>query len=157
MYVSDRTSRRYTCIYLTQQVSPDALWSLRRREIESGLAHKRQTCMCYSLYLNDFWRFTIDSKVIANWPLSCEGLQKLLLSSFSFHLQFYWLTEALISERKFKGLAFSWYMMLFSEREKISRGLVDMVLFLFDYVEQRPCFQNVYWPATKVILFQSNC
>ena len=61
----------------------------------------------------------IDSKVIANWPSSCEGLQKLLLSSFSFHLQFYWLTEALISERKFKGLAFSWYMMLFSEREKI--------------------------------------
>lgn len=61
----------------------------------------------------------IDSKVIANWPSSCEGLQKLLLSSFSFHLQFYWLAEALISERKFKGLAFSQYMMFFSEREKI--------------------------------------
>ena len=178
MYVSDRTSCRYTSIYLTHQVSPDALWSLRRREIESGLAHKRQTCICYSFYLNDFWRFTIDSKVIANWPSSCEGLQKLLLraclhggggpqvgevkcggsphlsckrdqikmrdymdkrvtppkrvtsptwgppppckqalSSFSFYLQFYWLTEALISERKVKGLAFSQYMMLFSERE----------------------------------------
>ena len=52
----------------------------------------------------------VDSKVIANWPSSCEGLLKLLLSSFSFHLQFYWLTEALISERKVKGLAFSQHM-----------------------------------------------
>ena len=48
-------------------------------------------------------------------------------------------------------------MMLFSEREQISRGLVDMVLFLFYYVEQRPCFQNINLPAKKVILFQSNC
>ena len=56
----------------------------------------------------------IDFKVMANWPSSCEGLQKLLLSSFSCHLQSYWLTEALISERKVKGLAFSQYMMLCS-------------------------------------------
>ena len=32
----------------------------------------------------------IDFKVMANWPSSCEGLQKLLPSSFSSHLQFYW-------------------------------------------------------------------
>ena len=157
MYVSDRTSRRYTCIYLTQQVSPDALWSLRRREIESGLAHKRQTCMYYSFYLNDFWRFANRLQSDSQLAVTLRRTAKLLLSSFSFHLQFYWLTKALISERKVKGLAFSQYMMLFSEREQISRGLVDMVLFLFDYVEQRPCFQNINWPAKKVILFQSNC
>ena len=96
----------------------------------------------------------MESKVIANWPSSCEGLQKLLLSSFSFHLQFYWLTKALISERKVKGLAFSQYMMLFfREREQISRGLVDMVLFPFDYLEQRPCFKISIDPQKRSSCF----
>ena len=99
----------------------------------------------------------MESKVIANWPSSCEGLQKLLLSSFSFHLQFYWLTKALISERKVKGLAFSQYMMLFfRERTDFERlgwhGIISVWL-----PGTKTLFQNINWPAKKVILFQSNC